>query len=58
MPIHWQQVGKALEPKKFTVRSAAALLKASRPWADYDKAARPLQQAISRAVVRKSKKSR
>jgi bifunctional non-homologous end joining protein LigD len=53
MPIHWKQVGKGLDPKKFTVRSAPAILKQSKPWPDYDKAARPLAQAIARVVARK-----
>jgi bifunctional non-homologous end joining protein LigD len=54
MPIHWKQVGKGLDPKKFTVRTAPALLKQSKPWDDYDQAARPLGQAIARVVARKS----
>jgi bifunctional non-homologous end joining protein LigD len=54
MPIHWKQVGKGLDPRKFTVRTAPALLKQSKPWGDYDAAARPLAQAIGRVVARKS----
>jgi bifunctional non-homologous end joining protein LigD len=54
MPIHWKQVGKGLDPKKFTVRTAPTLLKQSKPWEDYDEAARPLAQAIARVVARKS----
>jgi bifunctional non-homologous end joining protein LigD len=53
MPIHWKQVGEGLDPKKFTVRSASAILKQSKPWADYDQAARPLDRAIARVVARK-----
>jgi bifunctional non-homologous end joining protein LigD len=58
MPIQWKQVGKVLDPKKFTVRTAPAILRKSRPWGDYDRAARPLSQAIAaitraRAATRK-----
>jgi bifunctional non-homologous end joining protein LigD len=51
MPIPWKQVTKGLDPAKFTVRTAPALLKQSKPWGDYEKAARPLDQAIARAVA-------
>jgi bifunctional non-homologous end joining protein LigD len=58
MPIHWKQVGKGLDPRKYTVRTAPAILRQSKPWGDYDEAARPLGQAIARVVARKPKKSR
>jgi bifunctional non-homologous end joining protein LigD len=58
MPIHWKQVGKSLDPKKFTVRTAPAVLSKSKPWADYDDAARPLDRAIARTVAPTSKKPR
>jgi bifunctional non-homologous end joining protein LigD len=57
MPIHWKQVGKGLQPKKFTVRTAPAILRQSKPWDGYDQAARPLAEAIGRVVARPSKKS-
>jgi bifunctional non-homologous end joining protein LigD len=50
MPVHWRQVRKGLDPKRFTVRTAPALLKKSKPWADYQQAASPLKQAIARLV--------
>jgi bifunctional non-homologous end joining protein LigD len=46
MPLQWKDVRKGLDPKRFTVRSAPALLQRSNPWRDYDKAARPLSAAI------------
>ena len=58
MPIHWRQVVKGLDATKFTVRTAARLLKQSKPWGDYGSAARPLDQAIARAVARNPKASR
>jgi bifunctional non-homologous end joining protein LigD len=54
MPINWSQVRSGLDPKKYTLRSAAALLKKNKPWADYDKAAVPLRAAIERLIKAKS----
>jgi bifunctional non-homologous end joining protein LigD len=51
MPLHWAMVKANLDPKRYTVRSAAALLFKSKPWADYAQAARPLRDAISRLVT-------
>jgi bifunctional non-homologous end joining protein LigD len=48
MPIDWRQVKAGLDPKKFTVRTAPALLKKSKPWKDYATSARPLRGAIER----------
>jgi len=42
MPLEWSAVKKGLDPKRFTLRTAPALLKKSRAWRDYAKAARPL----------------
>jgi bifunctional non-homologous end joining protein LigD len=58
MPIHWREVRKGLDPKRFTVRTVPTLLKRSKPWSDYAKAARPLKQAIAQIVGGGSKKSR
>ncbi len=46
MPITWDQVRTGLDPKKFTVRSAPALLAKSTAWQGYEKAARPIVRAI------------
>jgi bifunctional non-homologous end joining protein LigD len=54
MPLTWPQVKSSLDPKKFTMRTAAALLKKSKAWADYDKAAEPLRAAIERLIKSKS----
>ena len=58
MPIHWREARKGLDPKRFTVRTAPALLKRSKPWSDYFEAVRPLKQAIARIVGSGSKKGR
>jgi bifunctional non-homologous end joining protein LigD len=50
MPIDWRQVKTGFDPKKFTVRTAPALLKKSKPWRDYDKSARPLRGAIEKLL--------
>jgi bifunctional non-homologous end joining protein LigD len=52
MPIHWETVRKGLNPKKFTVRTAPKLLLTSKPWTEYDAAARALTEAI-RAITGK-----
>jgi bifunctional non-homologous end joining protein LigD len=54
MPLHWPQVKAGLDPRKFTVRTALAVLKKNKPWADYAKAAKPLRTAIERLIKAKS----
>jgi bifunctional non-homologous end joining protein LigD len=46
MPLHWRQVRPGLDPHRFTVRSAPALLRKGKPWEGYDDAARSLAAAI------------
>jgi bifunctional non-homologous end joining protein LigD len=46
MPLHWRQVRPGLDPGRFTVRSAPALLRKGKPWEGYDDAARSLADAI------------
>jgi bifunctional non-homologous end joining protein LigD len=50
MPLAWVQVKSGLEPNRYTVRSAPAILKRSDPWAGYAEAARPLNRAIRQAT--------
>jgi bifunctional non-homologous end joining protein LigD len=54
MPIHWKEVRKGLDPKKFTVRTAPKLLLQKKPWEDYAGAARSLGHAI-RSITRGAK---
>ena len=52
MPIHWKDAAKGLQPSRFTLRTAPAILRKTAPWADYQKSARPLAAAIRRAMAR------
>ena len=53
MPLDWRLVKAGLDPLDYTVRTAPALLKKSKPWRDYDKAARPLRAAIESLIETK-----
>jgi bifunctional non-homologous end joining protein LigD len=46
MPIHWKDVKAGLDPTRYTVRTAAALLSKSKPWEQYADSARSLASAI------------
>jgi hypothetical protein len=46
MPITWQQVRPGLDPSRFTVRTAPALIARSKAWDGYGDAARPVVRAI------------
>ncbi len=55
MPVPWSQVRAGLDPKRFTVRSAPALIKKSTAWKDYCEAERPLGAAQKRLSKTKGK---
>jgi bifunctional non-homologous end joining protein LigD len=46
MPIEWTTVKVGLDPTRYTMRTAPALLKKNKPWRGYAKAARPLRAVI------------
>jgi len=48
MPLTWAQVKKGLDPKKYTVKTAPALIKKSTAWKDYCDGERPLAPAIKK----------
>jgi bifunctional non-homologous end joining protein LigD len=54
MPLNWTQVKTGLDPNKFTLRTAPALLKRSKPWATYARSATPLRAAIERLIKLRS----
>ena len=47
-PLTWSQVKKGLDPKRYTLRTAPALLVETTAWRDYDQSARPLRPASKR----------
>jgi bifunctional non-homologous end joining protein LigD len=47
-PLEWHEVKPGLDPKRFTVRTAPALLSKTKAWADYCDAERPLTDAIAK----------
>jgi bifunctional non-homologous end joining protein LigD len=46
MPLTWSQVRKGLDPAKYTVHTAPALVADLTAWADYAEGARDLAAAI------------
>jgi bifunctional non-homologous end joining protein LigD len=48
MPLLWPQLRSGLDPKRFTVRTAARLMARDKPWPDYARAAQSLRAAIRR----------
>jgi len=49
MPIAWAQVKKGLDPMRFTIATAPALLQRSTPWVGYEQAQRPLREVLAKA---------
>ncbi|HYD45095.1 MAG TPA: non-homologous end-joining DNA ligase, partial [Phenylobacterium sp.] len=47
-PLTWGQVRKGLDPKRYTIRTAPALLKKTEAWADYCEGERKLSAAIKK----------
>ena len=52
MPVTWSQVRAGLDPTRYTLRTAPALLAKSNPWADYARAARPFAAAAKKLASR------
>jgi bifunctional non-homologous end joining protein LigD len=53
MPVHWSQVRAGLDPARFTMKTAPALLAKSKPWADYAQSGASLKAAIQKFLKRK-----
>jgi bifunctional non-homologous end joining protein LigD len=51
MPLTWRQGRAGLDPAKFTIRTARALLDRSGAWKDYADSSRPLLPAIERLAT-------
>ena len=50
MPLGWSEVGTGLDPKAFSIHTAAAHLGRTRAWRGYGRAARPLRAAIGKLL--------
>ncbi len=50
MPLTWSQVRTGLDPQRFTIVTAPALLAKAKPWQDYCDAEAPLKAAIRKLV--------
>ncbi|HWE46182.1 MAG TPA: DNA ligase D [Caulobacteraceae bacterium] len=48
MPLDWKEAKKGLDPKAFTIRTAVARMKKRNPWEDWEDAATPLKDAITK----------
>jgi bifunctional non-homologous end joining protein LigD len=53
MPLEWSAVKKGMDPKRFTIRTAPALLKKSKPWADYAKSEKKLLPVLKKLTSKK-----
>jgi len=51
-PLTWDQVKPGLDPKAYTLRTAPALLKKTKAWADYCDCEQPLAPAIKKLKAR------
>jgi bifunctional non-homologous end joining protein LigD len=51
MPLHWSQVRAGLDPKRFTMNTAPALLAKRKPWQDYCDSEVSLNVAIQKFVA-------
>jgi bifunctional non-homologous end joining protein LigD len=52
MPLEWSEVKKGLDPKRFTLRTAPALLGKSRAWTDYAKSEKPLLPVLKKLALK------
>jgi bifunctional non-homologous end joining protein LigD len=53
MPVPWSQVRPGLDPMRFTISSAAALLKRKTGWENYGKSERSLESAVRKLTAQK-----
>ena len=54
-PLTWSQVRAGLDPAKYTLKTAPALIKKSKAWAEYDKAARPFTPAAKKLLAKRAR---
>jgi bifunctional non-homologous end joining protein LigD len=53
MPLSWTQVKSGLDPMRYTIRTAPALLKKSNAWDDYCDGERPFLPAAKKLVAKR-----
>ena len=58
MPLNWSQVKAGLDPSRYTVRTAPALIAKSTAWKEYCDSVEPLEPAIRKLVGPKGKRTR
>ncbi len=58
MPLNWGEVRHGLDPMRFTVRSAPALLAKSKAWKGYDESAKSLAAAIQKITSARGARKR
>jgi bifunctional non-homologous end joining protein LigD len=51
MPLNWDSVTASLDPQRYDLRTAQAILKKSGAWSEYAMAHRPLRESISRLLA-------
>jgi bifunctional non-homologous end joining protein LigD len=56
MPIHWKDVKATLKPERYDIRTAPALLEKTKPWVDYERAARSLSASIEKVIAQGRKR--
>jgi bifunctional non-homologous end joining protein LigD len=52
MPLEWSAVKKGLDPNRFTVRTAPALIAKSKAWANYAKSEKPLLPVLKKLAAK------
>jgi bifunctional non-homologous end joining protein LigD len=52
MPLEWNAVKKGLDPRRFTVRTAPALIAKSEAWKDYAKSEKPLLPVLKKLALK------
>jgi bifunctional non-homologous end joining protein LigD len=50
MPLNWSQIKAGLDPQRFTMQTAPAVLAKSKPWKEYCDGERSLKRAIEKLV--------
>jgi bifunctional non-homologous end joining protein LigD len=58
MPLNWSEVRHGLDPMRFTVRTAPALLAKSKAWKGYDESAKSLADAIRKITSSRGSRKR